>query len=169
MNILIVKFGALGDVIRTTYFLKALYEKYDAPKIYWVTSLAATDLLRFNPYIYKLTTDFGMLKSESFDLCLSLDDETEILEQVKNLKATKTTGAYLDGDVRKYSDDSSIWFDMGLISRFGKEEADRKKVANTLSHTEIFSTMLGVAIKDASFYNSSLIENQVLDRRIHSN
>lgn len=167
MNILIVKFGALGDVIRTTYFLKALYEKYDAPKIYWVTSLAATDLLRFNPYIYKLTTDFGMLKSESFDLCLSLDDETEILEQVKNLKATKTTGAYLDGDVRKYSDDSSIWFDMGLISRFGKEEADRKKVANTLSHTEIFSTMLGVAIKDASFYNSSLIENQVANASYH--
>lgn len=161
MKILIVKFGALGDVIRTTYFLKALYERYDAPKIYWITSLAATDLLRFNPYIYKLTTDFNMLKSEKFDLCLSLDDETNILEQVQALDAKKTTGAYLENNTRKYSDDAAVWFDMGLISRFGKEEADRKKVANTLSHTEIFSQMLDIDIKEAQFYNSSIIEEQV--------
>lgn len=161
MKILIVKFGALGDVIRTTYFLKALYERYNAPKIYWVTSLAATDLLRFNPYIYKLTTDFKMLKSENFDLCLSLDDETDILEQVQHLSIEKTTGAFLENDKRKYSDDAAIWFDMGLISRFGKEEADRRKVANQLSHTAIFSKMLDIDIKEAKFYNSPLIEEQV--------
>lgn len=161
MKILIVKFGALGDVIRTTYFLKALYEKYDAPKIYWITSLAATDLLRFNPYIYKLTTDFNMLKSERFDLSLSLDDETEILEKVETLDTIKTTGAYLENAERKYSDDAAIWFDMGLISRYGKVEADRRKVDNTLSHTEIFSKMLAIDIKEATFYNSALIEKQV--------
>ena len=38
-----------------------------------------------------------------------------------------------------YTDDTAPWFDMGLISRFGKERADALKVANRSSHPAIYA------------------------------
>ena len=56
MNILIVKFGALGDVIRTSYILPGLYKKYDKPNIVWLTSPTSFDFIQFNPYITEVVT-----------------------------------------------------------------------------------------------------------------
>ena len=48
MKILIVKYGALGDVVRTSYILRGIVEKYSNVSITWLTSKVAKDLLRFN-------------------------------------------------------------------------------------------------------------------------
>ncbi len=55
MHILIIKRGALGDVVGTAYFARALKEKQgNGIRISWITSTDALPLLRFNPYIYDI-------------------------------------------------------------------------------------------------------------------
>ena len=56
MNILIIKIGALGDVVRTSFIAQALKEKYNSnnPKIFWITSDKAKPLFINNPYIYRI-------------------------------------------------------------------------------------------------------------------
>lgn len=50
-NILILKIGALGDAVRTTYFLPCLIKKYQKVKIQWITSSIVYDLFKYNKYI----------------------------------------------------------------------------------------------------------------------
>lgn len=165
MKILIIKFGALGDVVRTSYILKGLHEKYEDVKIDWLTSNSAFDLLRFNPYINTLATkDFLLtkIKKVSYDLVISLDDEFEVLEILEEINTKKIFGAYLNesGD-RTYSKDSGLWFDMGLLSIYGKTKADQMKKENKLSHNEIFAKMLEINITSTIFYNSYIVEKQI--------
>ena len=163
MNILIVKFGALGDVVRTAYILKGLLEKYREAKIDWLTSSPSADLLRFNPFISTVVTPncgFDTIRAKRYDLCISLDDEKEILEMIEDLDIKKIVGAYLDGNQPTYSPDSALWFDMGLLSKYGKAEADRLKKENRLEHNEIMERILGIEIKEPFFYNSSYLEEK---------
>jgi len=172
LKILIIKFGALGDVVRTSYVLKGLHEKYKDVKIDWLTSNSAFDLLRFNPYINTLATkDFllSKIKKTSYDLVISLDDEMEVLEILKEIDTKSIFGAYLnDSGDRTYSKDSGLWFDMGLLSIHGKAKADQMKKANHLEHNEIFERMLDIEITSPCFYNSSILEKQIADRFTHN-
>lgn len=169
-NVLIVKFGALGDVIRTSYILPGFHKKYNKSKVFWLTSESAYDLLRFNPFVDYLCTPqhgFDFLINVDFDLVVSLDDEMHILELVKKVNAKVTFGAYADNNNIKYTDDSALWFDMGLISRLGKTKADQLKKQNKLEHNQIFSNMLNIEINNPCFYNSYVL-TQKIGRRIDS-
>lgn len=163
-NILIIKFGALGDVVRTSYILPGLCEKYDAPKIYWLTSPGSFDLLRFNPYILQVVTpgmNFSVLQKVNFDLVISLDDEREVLELLNALTYHDLIGAYLDGGVASYTPSAAEWFDMGLISKYGKIKADQLKKDNKREHNEIYAEMLGIEIKSPIFFNSPVTEHRI--------
>ena len=48
MEILIIKLGAIGDVIRTTSILPGLKSKYDDCKIDWITKDESQDILKNN-------------------------------------------------------------------------------------------------------------------------
>ena len=119
LKILIVKFGALGDVVRTSYFAKYIKEKSEDVEIYWITSFESFNLLRYNPFIDHLTQNFSDLSNINFDLIYSLDDEVEIVEKVNILNTKKLTGAYIENQKLTYTNDVSQWFDMGIISKFG--------------------------------------------------
>ena len=166
-KILIVKFGALGDVIRTSYILKGLYEKYNEPKICWLTSSLPADLLRYNPYIFQIVTpemDLVHLQRIPFDLLVSMDDEIEVLSNIGLLHYERIIGAFLKNGNPDYSAESAEWFDMGLISRYGKEYADELKKKNTKEHNEIMEAILDVKIKEPEFYNSPLLEKSIAKR-----
>lgn len=162
-NILIVKFGALGDVVRTSYILPGLHKKYKNCRIFWLTSSLSFDLLRFNPHIFKIVTPefrFKEILSIQFDLVISLDDEREVLDLLNNIQFTSLTGAYLKDSTTFYSDNSSIWFDMGIISRFGLKKADKLKKSNQLSHNLLLEQILEIKINKPEFYNSPVIQNK---------
>src|SRR5271167_4234955 len=96
MHLLVVKKGALGDVVRTSYFARALKKKFSpSPRVSWVTAPASADLLRLNPYIDDLWFDFKQAEPYRFDRIYSLDDELDTLAGVAGLKADAITGAYL--------------------------------------------------------------------------
>ena len=162
-NILIIKCGALGDVIRTSYILPGIYAKYNCPKIYWLTSSSSFGLLRYNPYVQVIVTidNMDILNDIEFDLVISLDDEIGILKLVNNIKYREIVGAYLSDGLPSYSENSAMWFDMGLISKLGKARADVLKKQNTKKHNQIFASMLDIEINEPIFFNSSLIELRV--------
>jgi heptosyltransferase-2 len=164
-TILVVKFGALGDVVRTSFILEGLYKKYPLAKIYWLTSDKSFELLRFNPFIDHLITpslNIEILNGICFDLIISLDDEIEILRLVSSIKHKKIVGAFLDlyGNPI-YDEQSSLWFDMGLISKYGKRKADILKKKNKLTHKQIMEAILNIKIYRPFFFNSSIIENKM--------
>jgi heptosyltransferase-2 len=146
MHFLVVKKGALGDVVRTSYFAKALKKKHGPSlRLSWITAPASADLLRLNPHIDDLWFEFERAKPFRFDRIFSLDDEFDTLAGVADLAADSVTGAFLEEGRPSYTQDAAEWFDMGLNSRLGKQRADELKKLNQRSHAQIFAAIFGVA------------------------
>jgi heptosyltransferase II len=150
MRILIIKLGALGDVLRTTFIAKGLKEKHQDCHITWLTKENAASMLHNNQHIDRLITwnNHEPLANEVFDWIIQLDDEDEVCTFATLLEAKRFQGAYMDDHgKRKYTDDIAPWFGMGLLrpeSQGGKEEADRLKVANRSTFQQIYATMFDI-------------------------
>lgn len=154
--VLILKTGALGDVLRTTSILPGLVAARPGAAVHWLTARDAQDLVRHHPSVDAVhpvdPRDAADLERARVELAnrrwgwvISLDDEEELCALAASLPADRLSGATLGADgERTYTLDTAPWFDMGLLSRLGKREADRRKQANTRSHPEIVARMLGL-------------------------
>lgn len=155
---LILKTGALGDVVRTTAILPGLRGRHQGARITWVTAPEALDLVKRHPQIAQvvavdprspasLAQARADLARTEFDWVISLDDEEALCELASSLRTRRLSGAYLAADrERRYTPDVAPWFDMGLLSVHGRERADQLKLANRRSHAEILCAMLGLAM-----------------------
>lgn len=126
-KVLIIKVGALGDVLRTTSILTGLKKKHPNLWVCWITSVKAEALLRGNPLIDEIcfaeSLSIAQMEKTSFDLVVSLDDEKACCRIASAVKKEYLTGAYLNEQgKRSYTRDSRQWFDMGLISRFNQRD-----------------------------------------------
>ena len=144
MDILIIKLGAIGDVIRTTAILPGLKEKYKGCKIDWLTKKESFDVLKNNSFINKifLIESNIEMKDNEYDLVINLDDDNEACKLASEIDHKEIIGAYLDNGKRAYTQNSSSWFDMGLISKFGKKKADELKAKNKKTYQEITYNIL---------------------------
>jgi len=81
MQILIIKLGAIGDVIRTTAVLPGLKEKFKDSVIDWITKKEALDILKNNNLINKIflidENAETELKNKEYNLIINLDDDNE--------------------------------------------------------------------------------------------
>lgn len=138
-RILIIKLGALGDVVRTTPLLRVL-----KGEITWVTNPNAVALLRGNSFLKKvieIKKSFLELANKKFDLVLSLDEDALAADLAGSIKKKELIGTYKSNSGVQYTDSSREWFDMSLISRLGKTKADKKKWENRKSYQEILFRM----------------------------
>lgn len=161
MEILIIKLGAMGDVLRMTSILKPLREKHPGSVITWVTKGGSEQLLEGNPAVDHVVLIGGAgkgLGGKAFDLVLSFDDEEDACALASGVNSKKIVGAYLKDGKAAYTEDSALWFDMGLISRHAKAEADRRKAANEKTYQEIHFSILG--LKNPEKYPPILILNE---------
>ena len=164
-NILIIKIGALGDVLRTTCILPGLKNKFPDAVIHWITAPGAEPLLSYNPLIdhvilQKEATDNNRTVLPDYDLVINLDDDQWACDLSVTIEARNFVGAYSRLGEIEYTPDSADWFDMSLVSRFGKRQADRLKKRNRRTYPEILFSILG--IKDAC--SSLIIPEQYRDR-----
>jgi len=96
MNILIIKLGAKGDVVRTLCILPALKEKFPNSDIYWITKPENLSLFENNPYINQM---LPFSKSNlNFELLINLDIEDKATELADKTKSKKKLGFYKTGD-----------------------------------------------------------------------
>lgn len=142
-KILIVKLGALGDVVRTTVLLRVL--KGD---IYWLSQTNAGDLLNSTKirkiFFIDNRIDIISIKKIKFDLVINLDEDFCVLELLKELQMNRLIGVFLNGSQRcDYTSESRYWFDMSLVSKLGTERADELKKTNRRSVPEILLNMVG--------------------------
>ena len=155
--ILILKTGALGDVLRTTAILPGIAERVPDARVTWLTAPGAVDLVRRHPHVDEVLTvevapEASMaevrasLGRTAWSWIVSLDDEQPLCRLATELSTARLSGAYWDADAGRcaYTEDTATWFDMGLLSVHGLEQADRRKAANERSHAAILCDMLGL-------------------------
>ena|ERR1700693_420734 len=140
-NVLIIKLGALGDVVRTTPLLRVL-----EGNITWVTAARAVPLLDGNPYIDRIHTIEAVperLLGDKYDLVINLEDEPAAAKLASRFGKATIVGAYMGEHGVTYSESAGAWFDMSLISRFGKAKADELKMSNRKTYQEFMFAMIG--------------------------
>jgi len=149
VNVLIVKLGATGDVVRTTSLLRRL-----SGQVTWVTAAKNSTLLqnlRENLRCYSWEQR-EQARDRKYDLVINLEDDLETGLFVKTLDSGRLFGAYLDAkDQLRYTDDSRRWFDLSLISVYGKEQADRLKAQNRHTYQELIFDGLGFRFDGDSY------------------
>ncbi len=135
MNLLIIKLGATGDVVRTTPLLEILHGD-----VTWITAAKNLPLLKnLRPRLHALAWEQrDSAATKTYDLVINLEDTLESCQFAQTLKCGQFFGAFLGADGQMtYSDDARGWFDMSLISRFGKAPADKLKLANRRTYQDL--------------------------------
>jgi len=144
---LIIKIGALGDVLRTTPILRQLNGE-----IWWLTASESIPLIpKANVFKAVPIEESHHLHGLTFDTILSLDDDYEAALIASKIPCRRLVGAYLDNGSITYTPDSNAWFDMSLISRQGKEVADQQKLENKRSWQEMLFEMWGGAFRGEEY------------------
>jgi heptosyltransferase-2 len=139
---LIIKLGAMGDVLRTTTILRRL----DAP-VTWVTRPASLALLENLPQVGELLAldaAPAALQGRHYRLAACLDDEPEACRLLDLVTWDRHVGAFLQDGAVRYGESARPWYDMGLLSRFGKERADELKRLNTRTYQDYLFEMFGL-------------------------
>ena len=141
MNVLIIKLGAAGDVVRTTTLLKRL-----DGQITWLTEAKNIVLLEGVREGLKCVCweQRDQTRGTQYELVINLEDTQEIGSFLKQLEYQQLFGAYLDsGNSLRYTDNSRLWFDLGILSRYGKQQADQLKYENRRTYQELIFEGLG--------------------------
>lgn len=141
MNVLIVKLGATGDVVRTTPVLRVL----DA-HITWVTAAKNIVLLegvKNNLRCFSWEERERALDAR-YDLAINLEDTLDVAQFLKTVEWSEIFGAHVDSaNALTYTKNSRRWFDLSLISTYGKQEADKLKFRNRRTYQEMIFDGLG--------------------------
>lgn len=151
MNVLVIKLGASGDVIRTTSLLHVLHGN-----IFWISAKYNLELLNNSRIIEKYSIEEKeIIQKLSIDKVLSLDDEFEAacIATFFKKKGAKVVGAYLDDDGKViYSEDSAEWFDMGILSKYGIDKANELKKKNICTYQEILFRICGYEFTGEEYF-----------------
>ncbi|WP_290661567.1 glycosyltransferase family 9 protein [Ignavibacterium sp.] len=140
-NILIIKFDAIGDVLRTTSILPSIKRTYPESRITWLTKSNATDIFVGNNQVDEVLAvenNFTLAKllSQNFDLLLHPDANPVSSAYAKIIPAKEKRGFTLDekGKVQTFNEEAIEWFEMGAF--------DHLKKANKKTYQEIIHSVL---------------------------
>jgi protein tyrosine phosphatase (PTP) superfamily phosphohydrolase (DUF442 family) len=141
MKFLIAKLGATGDVVRTTPLIRRL-----SGDITWLTAAKNMMLLEGLNDNFRCVSweQCDLARDRKYDLVINLEDTLEVGHFLKTLEFKQLFGAYVDGENQlRYTNDSRRWFDLSLISIYGRQEADRLKLQNRHTYQELVFGGLG--------------------------
>jgi len=140
----------MGDVLRTTPLLRVI-----KGNVCWITQKESIPLLAPSNNLKKvidINYAQGQLRNISFDLVICLEDDIKATELATKFSDGSLIGSFLDPYGRlTYTDSSKEWFDMGLISKLGKEKGDDLKKRNTKTYQEIIFGMIGKEFKGEEY------------------
>jgi ADP-heptose:LPS heptosyltransferase len=126
-HIVIVKLGAMGDVLRTTCCLPPLKARYPRSHVTWITRGNAVELLEGNPLIDRiLSIDDNYLEyifAEQFDLAIGPDADQLSASIMYLLRADVKQGITGDGrgGVTPLCSAARGWWQLGLDDRLKRQ------------------------------------------------
>jgi ADP-heptose:LPS heptosyltransferase len=142
MDILILKLGATGDVVRTTPLLRCLNGS-----VTWITeekNRVFVESIAENVRCFSWADRVQALDT-SYDLAINLEDTLEVAQFMRSAKPTEVFGARVDSsESLSYTDNSKCWFDLSVISSHGKQNADKLKFRNRRTYQELIFKGLGM-------------------------
>jgi ADP-heptose:LPS heptosyltransferase len=140
-RILIVKLGAMGDVLRTAALLPDIVARHDHPHVTWLTRAESVELLADNPLLQRVVTtnESGSLGGAQFDAVYALDSAPEALAFAYSVR----TEAYYGFVAGKFGTCTGVapggdpaLYEMGLWDDF--------KRANRRSYLELLGASAGL-------------------------
>ena len=149
MNFLIIKLNATGDVVRTTPLLRCL-----EGEVTWITAQNNLELLQgLTPNLRSFSWESReMVRDREYDLVINLEDDVTCAAFVLTLEYRQLFGAHLnEGGNVSYSKDSRRWFDLSLISVYGRSEADQLKLLNRRTYQEMIFEGLGFRFEGEAY------------------
>jgi heptosyltransferase-2 len=137
-RILIIKLGALGDVIRTTPLVTRMRQRYPGCKITWLTLspaiLPSSEIEEILPFDLK---SIVYLEGCHFDVAINLDKDKEAGSLLKRISADQKFGFILEKNVVQPIDSKAYHkYHTGLFDDVSK--------ANTLSYCEEIFAICGL-------------------------
>lgn len=159
MNVLIMKLGATGDVVRTT----PLVRRFEG-EITWIT--AAGNVVLLDNLKENLRTFAWEERERALDrrynLAINLEDTLDVAQFLKTVNCAEIFGAYSDsnGSLR-YTENAKHWFDLSLISSYGREQADRLKFFNRRNYQEMIFGGLGLEFLGEQYLLPGPIETEL--------
>jgi ADP-heptose:LPS heptosyltransferase len=159
MSTLIVKLGATGDVVRTTPLLKRI-----SGHVTWLTAAKNTELIESLNHDVRCFCweQRAQALDRQYDLVINLEDTLDVAQFLKTVASFKLFGAYLDlEDKLTYTQNSKEWFDLSLISAYGKLEADRLKFSNRYTYQELIFDGLGLQFAGETYLLPEPIETEL--------
>ena len=140
-KILVIKLDAMGDVLRTTFILPGLKEKYGPIAVTWVVAPVSVDVLAGNPLIGRIwpfgKDVFSKISCEKFDVVINLDLSPLSLTLAALAVAEKKIGYWLDSK-RKIQCSNNYALQWLQMSAF-----DRPKKANKNTYQWWMSRIIG--------------------------
>jgi ADP-heptose:LPS heptosyltransferase len=142
MKALIIKLGATGDVVRTTPLLRQLHGE-----VTWLTTAKNSVLLdgvTDNLHCFSWEERTRILGCR-YDLAINLEDTLDVAQFLGTVKCDEIFGAYVGPNgLVTYTESSKRWFDLSLVSSYGRHEADRLKLLNRQTYQELIFDGLGL-------------------------
>ncbi len=142
-KILIIKFDATGDVLRTTSLLHALKKKYPASHITWFTKKNAQPIFLNNSFVDEVlilenNDTVSKLLALEFDLLIHPDASIQSGAFASWIKAKSKKGFFLDtkGKIQPFDDFAIEWFELGAF--------DQKKKINLKTYQQILHEICGL-------------------------
>ncbi|HPN38521.1 MAG TPA: glycosyltransferase family 9 protein [Melioribacteraceae bacterium] len=150
-KILIIKLGAIGDVIRTTPLIKPIKEKYNNCKIYWLTytpDVIPSSVDYVLPYNFETVT---LIKNINFDFAVNLDKDKEACALFNTVTSKIKKGFVLkDGFTAPADKDAEAKFLTGIFDDLNKQ--------NTKHYLEEIFEICGFKYKDEKYVLSTFDE-----------
>ena len=143
-RILIIKLGALGDVLRTTPILPELRREHAPCHITWIVEEQSAPLLRNNPHIDRLVV-YGpeaivRAMTERFDVVFSFDKHAGAAGLAAMARAGKKIGFTLDeatGNISYTAESAEYAYRLGLDDALKFRE-------NVYTYQQMIFEMLGL-------------------------
>ncbi|MFN0126419.1 MAG: glycosyltransferase family 9 protein [Verrucomicrobiales bacterium] len=151
MPTLILKLGATGDVVRTTTVLPRLLNgRSCGGEVTWVTAEKNLSMVDGLGGVRAVGWERweGALDRE-YDLVINLEDTDDVAELAEEAVRRSGGRARLFGAKRQaggglgYTEDAGGWFDLSLLSRFGRKRADGLKYENRRTYQDLLFEGLG--------------------------
>jgi heptosyltransferase II len=141
VSFLILKLSATGDVVRTTPLITRLNGD-----ITWVTAEKNAVMikdLKDNVRCFSWEERERALDT-CYDVGINLEDTLDVAQFLKTARCREIFGAYVDSDGSlRYTENSRRWFDLSLISAYGRAQADRLKLKNRRTYQDLIFEGLG--------------------------
>lgn len=128
VKILIIKLGAMGDVIRTTPILPLLADRYGKHHITWCVDPESCVFLKGTPYIHRIIP-YGLettlrLMVEQFDVLYSFDKEIRATALAGIVKAPEKIGFGFSetGNIYPFNEEAQYSLALGMSDQLKFEE-----------------------------------------------